>query len=66
LMAFDEKGEGNKDALGKGVASFEQAVDIGGVAVVDAKEFSLRFLWRTGDFWTDRDFMIIFASTHPR
>ena len=68
LMAFDEQGQRDEAVLGRGegVALFSQAADVGGAVVVNGKKLSFRPLWRCGDFWTDRDFMIIVVSTRPR
>ena len=68
LMAFDEQGQRDEAVLGRGegVALFSQAADVGGAVVVNGKKLSFRPLWRCGDFWTDRDFMVLVVSTHPR
>jgi len=66
LIAFDQQGQTVEDLIGEGVALFAQANEIGGTVVVNAKKYGTRLLWRGGDFWTDRDLMIIVASTHPR
>jgi hypothetical protein len=67
LMSFDEQGKRNEHlpGRGEGVALFGPAADVGGAVVVNGDKLSFRLLWRCGDFWTDRDFMILVASTHP-
>jgi len=65
LMAFNEQGQWD-EGRAEGVALFCPAADVGGAVVVNAKRLSFHLLWRSGDFWTDRDFMVLVVSTHPR